>query len=71
LAFISHLQDTLQLKKRKIIADLELKLKSEENQLKTIIKKLLRIRVTRRKQNKLWFTKLWVEWAKENNWIRK
>jgi inner membrane protein len=33
LAFISHLQDTLLVKKEKIIADLELKLKSEENQL--------------------------------------
>jgi inner membrane protein len=33
LAFISHLQDTLLVKKVKIIADLELELKSEENQL--------------------------------------
>jgi inner membrane protein len=33
LAFISHIQDTLFEKKEKIIADLELKLKSEENQL--------------------------------------
>jgi inner membrane protein len=33
LAFISHIQDTLFEKKEKIIAELELKLKSEENQL--------------------------------------
>jgi inner membrane protein len=33
LAFISHVQDTLFEKKEKIIAELELKLKSEENQL--------------------------------------
>lgn len=33
LTFISHLQDTLLVKKEKIIAELELKLKSEENQL--------------------------------------
>jgi inner membrane protein len=31
LAFISHIQDTL--RERKIITELELKLKSEENQL--------------------------------------
>jgi inner membrane protein len=33
LAFISHLQDTLIVKREKLVADLELKLKSEENQL--------------------------------------
>ena len=33
LHFISHLQDTLLVQKEKIIADLELKLKNEENQL--------------------------------------
>ena len=33
LTFISHLQDTLLVKKEKIIAELELKLKSEENHL--------------------------------------
>ncbi len=33
LAFISHVQDTLFEKKEKIVAELELKLKSEENQL--------------------------------------
>jgi inner membrane protein len=33
LAFISHIQDTLLVKKEKVIADLELKLKTEENQL--------------------------------------
>ena len=33
LAFISHIQDTLFEKKEKIITELELKLKSEENQL--------------------------------------
>jgi inner membrane protein len=33
LTFISHIQDTLLVKKEKVIADLELKLKTEENQL--------------------------------------
>ena len=33
LHFISHLQDTLLVQKEKIVADLELKLKNEENQL--------------------------------------
>jgi inner membrane protein len=33
LAFISHLQDTLIVKKEKLVTELELKLKSEENQL--------------------------------------